>query len=58
MAKQVLNVPPFPQLEWDRYCWVSEVGLAGWMGFDSFPRFFAGMPASTIRVVFDPGHVV
>jgi hypothetical protein len=35
MAKQTLNVPPFPPLQWDDYFWTGEVVLRTWAGFQS-----------------------
>jgi hypothetical protein len=35
MAKQMLNVPPFPPLDWDDYFWTGKVVLLSWAGFQS-----------------------
>lgn len=33
--KKTLNLPPFPPLEWDGYCWEGSVLLPAWAGFQS-----------------------
>ncbi len=35
MAKQTLNLPPFPPLQWDDYFWTGEIVLPSWAGFQS-----------------------
>jgi hypothetical protein len=35
MAKQTLNVPPFPPLRWDGHFWAGQVVLPSWAGFQS-----------------------
>jgi hypothetical protein len=35
MAKQTLNLPPFPPLKWDEYFWTGEAVLPSWAGFQS-----------------------
>jgi hypothetical protein len=35
MAKQTLDVPPFPPLQWDDCFWTGEVVLPSWAGFQS-----------------------
>lgn len=32
---EVLDIPPFPPLTWDKYSWAGEVRLPSWAGFQS-----------------------
>ena len=35
MTKQIINVPPFPPLQWNDYFWTGELVLRTWAGYQT-----------------------